>query len=75
MWHRIKEFHFLNRKASWIGWFVVVHLIQSGLILFCMMAMGINPTLVVSVIAAPLWIAVAFSSKFITDKILTNVTN
>jgi hypothetical protein len=36
-----------------------------------MMALGINPTLVVSVIAAPLWIAVAFSSKFITDKIIT----
>lgn len=75
MWHKLKEFSFLNRKASWIGWFVVVHLIQSAVILFLMMAMGINPTLVVSVIAAPLWIAVAFSSKFITDKILTNVTN
>ena len=72
MWHRLKEFSFLNRKASWIGWFVVVHLIQSAIILFLMMAMGINPTLVVSVIAAPLWIAVAFASKFITDKIVTN---
>tara|TARA_R100000353_G_scaffold160059_1_gene119652 strand:+ start:180 stop:398 length:219 start_codon:yes stop_codon:yes gene_type:complete len=72
MWHRLKEFSFLNRKASWIGWFVVVHLIQSAVILFLMMAMGINPTLVVSVIAAPLWIAVAFASKFITDKIVTN---
>ena len=72
MWHRLKEFSFLNRKASWIGWFVVVHLIQSAIILFLMMALGINPTLVVSVIAAPLWIAVAFASKFITDKIVTN---
>ena len=71
MWHRLKEFSFLNRKASWIGWFVVVHLIQSAIILLLMMALGINPTLVVSVIAAPLWIAVAFSSKFITDKIIT----
>ena len=71
MWHRLKEFSFLNRKASWIGWFVVVHLIQSAIILLLMMALGINPTLVVSVIAAPLWIAVAVSSKFITDKIIT----
>tara|TARA_R100000808_G_C2085485_1_gene107816 strand:- start:246 stop:467 length:222 start_codon:yes stop_codon:yes gene_type:complete len=70
MWHKMKEFAFLNRRASWIGWFVVVHLIQSSLILFLMMLMGINPTLVVSVIAAPLWIAVAFVSKFITDKIM-----
>ena len=70
MWHRLKEFSFLNRKASWIGWFVVVHLIQSAVILFLMMALGINPTLLVSVIGAPLWISVAFVSKFITDKIM-----
>ena len=34
------------------------------------MGVGINPTLVVSVVAAPMWIAVAFVSKYITDKIM-----
>jgi len=35
-----------------------------------MIGMGINPTLLVSVIGAPLWIGVAFASKTLTDKIM-----
>jgi len=34
------------------------------------MAVGINPTLLVSALGAPLWIGVAFGSKTITDKIM-----
>ena len=70
MWEKIKTIKPLSRKANWIGWFVTVHLIQSLILLILLMGVGINPTLVVSVVAAPMWIAVAFVSKYITDKIM-----
>jgi|TARA_R110000803_G_scaffold198392_1_gene262131 hypothetical protein len=70
MWDKIKTIKPLSRKANWIGWFVTVHLIQSLILLILLMGVGINPTLVVSVVAAPMWIAVAFVSKYITDKIM-----
>jgi len=60
----------INLKAGWIGWFVTVHLTLSFTIMLMMIAVGINPTLLVSVIGAPLWIGVAFASKTITDKIM-----
>ena len=60
----------ISLKASWIGWFVTVHLTLSFTIMLMMIAMGINPTLLVSVIGAPLWIGVAFASKTLTDKIM-----
>jgi len=70
MWDKIKTIKPLSKKANWIGWFVTVHLIQSLILLILLMGVGINPTLVVSVVAAPMWIAVAFVSKYITDKIM-----
>jgi len=70
MWNKLKQISPLSKKANWIGWFVTVHLIQSAFLLILLMGVGINPTLVVSVVAAPLWIAVAFVSKYITDKIM-----
>ena len=60
----------LQSKAHWIGWFVTVYLIIACTILTLLVGVGINPTLIVSPIAAPLWIGVAFSSKYITDKIM-----
>jgi len=60
----------ISGKASWIGWFVTVHLTLSFTIMLMMIAIGINPTLLVSVIGAPLWIGVAFASKTLTDKIM-----
>jgi hypothetical protein len=60
----------ISLKASWIGWFVTVHLTLSFTIMLMMIAIGINPTLLVSVIGAPLWIGVAFASKTLTDKIM-----
>ena len=70
MLNKIKEIRFINRKPMWIGWFVTVHLTLSFTIMLMMIAMGINPTLLVSVIGAPLWIGVAFASKTLTDKIM-----
>tara|TARA_B100000073_G_scaffold199995_1_gene165578 strand:+ start:565 stop:780 length:216 start_codon:yes stop_codon:yes gene_type:complete len=69
MWKAVTKIPFINHKARWIGWFVSTHLVLTGAILLVLIALGINPTLMVSVIGAPLWIAVAFASKFITDKI------
>ncbi len=72
MWSYIKKVNFFSSKASWIGWFVVVHLTLSLTILIGMLMVNINPTLVVSAIAAPLWVGVALLAKYITDKILRN---
>jgi hypothetical protein len=71
MWNKIKQVPFISRKAIWVGWFVTVHLASSATVLLLLIAIGINPTLLVSVIGAPLWIAVAFTSKYITDKIMS----
>ena len=70
MWEKIKTIKPLSQKANWLGWFVTVHIISTIFILILLMGVGINPTLVVSVVAAPLWLAVAFTSKYITDKIM-----
>ncbi len=70
MLNRLRQLTFVNRKARWLGWFVTVHLTLSLLTLFSLVFVGINPTLLVSVLGAPLWLGVAFSSKFITDKIM-----
>lgn len=70
MLNYIRKFNAINNKTRWIGWFVTVHLTLSLTILVLLIAAGINPTLLVSVLAAPLWIGVAFASKTITDKIM-----
>tara|TARA_R100001510_G_scaffold39109_1_gene35546 strand:- start:3098 stop:3316 length:219 start_codon:yes stop_codon:yes gene_type:complete len=70
MLNKLRSFSFITSKTRWLGWFVSVHLLTTATILLMLIAMGINPTLLVSVIGAPLWIGVAFSSKYITDKIM-----
>ena len=70
MLNRIKEIPFVGDKVKWIGFFVTVHLALSVTILVMLISMGINPTLLVSVLGAPLWIGVAFASKTITDKMM-----
>ena len=68
MLNKLRSFSFITSKTRWLGWFVSVHLLTTATILLMLIAMGINPTLLVSVIGAPLWIGVAFSYKYITDK-------
>jgi len=70
MINRLRKITFINRKTTWLGWFVTVHLFFIFTLLLMLVGLGINPTLLVSVIGAPLWISVAFVSKFITDKIM-----
>lgn len=73
MLNRIRRLSFVNDKTRWIGWFVTVHLFLSLTILTLLIGMGINPTLLVSVLGAPLWIGVAFASKYLTDKIMEDI--
>ncbi|MEK9983777.1 MAG: hypothetical protein VW879_03460 [Opitutae bacterium] len=73
MLNHIRRLSFVNDKTRWIGWFVTVHLILSLAILTLLIGMGINPTLLVSVLGAPLWIGVAFASKYLTDKIMEDM--
>jgi|TARA_B100001059_G_C17799255_1_gene565104 hypothetical protein len=70
MWEKIKTIKPISRKANWLGWFCTVHICSTIFVLIALLAIGVNPTLVVSVVAAPLWLAVAFTSKYITDKIM-----
>lgn len=70
MLHRLRQINFLNKKVVWLGYFVFIHLMLSAMVLGMLIAIGINPTLLVSVLGAPLWIVVAFTSKNLTDKIL-----
>ena len=60
----------LKTKASWIGWFVTVHLILTLSITLTMIVIGVNPTLMMSVISAPIWIATVLISKYVTDRIM-----
>ena len=66
----LRKVSFINDKTRWLGWFITVHLVMSLIILTSLVAVGINPTLLVSVLGAPLWIGVAFASKRITDNIM-----
>ena len=70
MLNRLRQLTFVNRKARWLGWCGTVHLTLSLLTLFSLVFVGINPTLLVSVLGAPLWIGVAFASKYLPDKIM-----
>lgn len=57
-----------RKRSLFIGSFVLIHIIMSASILFVLLAVGINPTLVVSVLAAPLWVVVTVASWSLTKK-------
>ena len=57
-------------NADYIGTFVLVYLSMGGGFVFAMILLGINPTLVLSVIAAPIWIYIVFTSNRITKFII-----
>ncbi len=57
LWLRTSPF---GNISTMIGSFVIVYVLIGVLILSMMFMLGINPTLVISVVAAPLWIGVIF---------------
>lgn len=58
-------------NADYIGTFVIVYLSLGGGFVFMMLLLGINPTLVLSVIAAPVWIYIVFTANRVTKYIVT----
>ncbi len=57
-------------NADYIGTFVIVYLSLGGGFVFMMLLLGINPTLVLSVIAAPVWIYIVFTANRVTKYIV-----
>ena len=58
-------------NADYIGTFVIVYLSLGGGFVFMMILLGINPTLVLSVIAAPVWIYIVFTANRVTKYIVS----
>ena len=59
-----------NAKANFIGTFIITYLSLGGGFLFMCLMLGINPTLVMSVIAAPIWIFIVYITNKITKIIV-----
>jgi hypothetical protein len=55
-----------RHHAEYIGTFALIYLGLAGGFIAFTMFMGINPTLIVSVVAAPIWIGIVFLSNRIT---------
>jgi hypothetical protein len=59
-----------RERAEYIGTFVITYLSLGGGMVFMLLLIGVNPTLVLSVISAPLWIAIVFLSNKLTKIIV-----
>ena len=55
-----------RHHAEYIGTFILIYLGLAGGFIAFTMFVGINPTLIISVIAAPIWIGIVFLSNRIT---------
>ena len=66
-----KEFklHKDSSIAEKLGTFFIVFITLSGAITFMLIAVGVNPTLVLSVVGAPIWIGYVLLAKWITKLI------
>lgn len=62
----------VHDKAEYIGTFVLIYLSLGGGFLFMCIVLGINPTLVMSVISAPIWIFIVYISNQITKMVIKN---
>lgn len=70
IWNTITKFEFQN-NADYIGTFVLVYLSLGGGFVFMLVLLGINPSLVLSVIAAPIWIYIVFTANRVTKYIVS----
>lgn len=55
-----------RHHAEYIGTFVLIYLGLAGGFIAFTMFIGINPTLIISVVSAPIWIGIVFLSNRIT---------
>jgi hypothetical protein len=60
----------ISLKAEYIGTFVITYLSLGGGFIFMCLMLGINPTLVMSVISAPIWIFIVYIANKITKVIM-----
>ncbi len=59
-------------RSEYIGTFVLIYLSLGGGLIFMWMIMGLNPTLILSVISAPIWIFIVWVSNNLTKAIMTD---
>ena len=59
-------------RSEYIGTFVLIYLSLGGGLVMMWMILGLNPTLILSVIAAPIWIFIVWVSNNRTKAIITD---
>ena len=52
--------------AMWLGYFILIYVSIGLNIVFWLMFIGVNPTLVISVLSAPLWIIAILCARKLT---------
>ena len=57
-----------DEKAYSIGSFIIIYLIIGSMVVISLLTLGLNPTLVISVVSAPIWIGIIFLSQGINNK-------
>ena len=57
-----------QEKAQSVGSFIIIYLILGSMVVLSLLTLGLNPTLVISVVSAPIWIGIIFLSQGISKK-------
>ena len=58
-----------DEKAYNIGSFIIIYITLGIAVITALLTFGLNPTLVISVVSAPIWIGVIFLAQGINNKI------
>jgi hypothetical protein len=58
-----------HRKANSVGSFVLIYLMLGIVVIVSLLTIGLNPTLVISVVSAPIWIGIIFTAQAINKKV------
>ena len=58
-----------DEKAYSIGSFIIIYLVLGIAVITALLTFGLNPTLVISVVSAPIWIAVIFLAQGLNNKV------
>ena len=64
------KFHLLAYKT---GLFVLLHITACAAIIVTVLMLGINPTLVLSVVAAPFWVGLMLFNIWLTNRIMNHI--
>lgn len=58
-----------NKRANTVGSFILIYLMLGSVVIISLLTLGLNPTLVISVVSAPIWIAIIFTAQAINKKV------